>query len=176
MNCHYLSFKLLVLFIITSLFFISCSAKPQLLKSLELKEIQFESNYTIEAKFKASANDIKETGYFVLKKTGNLIILRVGKNYLFPEKKLNFSLNDEINLNELLAFNEMGLQYNFKQQAVPLKKLMEIMIGQQKQLISNLNADYPEGFISLNGFRLPKKIIIKNDLIKLEIIIKKYIE
>ena len=176
MNFHYLSFKLLVLFIITSLFCISCSAKPQLLKSLELKEIQFESSYTIEGKFKASANDIKETGYFVIKKTANLVALRIGKNYLFPEKKLNFSLDEEINLNELFAFNKMGLQYKFKQQAVPLKKLMEILIRQQKQSITNLNADYPEGFISLNGFKLPKKIIIKNDRIKLEIINKKYIE
>ena len=176
MNFHYLNFKILVLFIIASLFFISCSAKPQLLKSLELKEIQLESNYTIEGKFKASANDIKESGYFVLKKTGNYMVLRVGKNYLFPEKKLNLSLDEEINLNKLFIFNETGFEYQFKQQAVPLRRLIKILIGQKQQSIGNFNTDYPEGLISFNGFKLPKKIIIKNDRIKLEIINKKYIE
>ena len=87
MNSHYLNFRLLLLFIITSLFLISCSTKPQLIKNLELKDIEFQSNYTLEGKFKASINDIKETGYFVIKKIENSIELRVGKNYFTSRKK-----------------------------------------------------------------------------------------
>jgi hypothetical protein len=176
MNSHYLNFRLLLLFIITSLFLISCSTKPQLIKNLELKDIEFQSNYTLEGKFKASINDIKETGYFVIKKIGNSIELRVGKNYLLPEKKLNFLLDEKININELFYESEMNFQYQFRQQNLTLKNLLKNLLGQEQELPSDWSVKYPDGITSVNGFKLPKRIIIENSQIKLEIINKKYIE
>ena len=176
MNSHYLNFRLLLLFIITSLFLISCSTKPQLIKSLELKDIEFQSNYTLEGKFKASINDIKETGYFVIKKIGNSIELRVGKNYLLPEKKLSFLLDEKININELFYESEMNFQYQFRQQNLTLKNLLKNLLGQEQGLPSDWSVKYPDGITSVNGFKLPKRIIIENSQIKLEIINKKYIE
>ena len=90
MNSHYLNFRLLIFFIITSLFLISCSTKPQLIKNSELKDIQFQSNYTLEGKFKASINDIKETGYFVIKKIENSIELKLEKTIYFQKRNFIF--------------------------------------------------------------------------------------
>jgi hypothetical protein len=176
MNSHYLNFRLLLCFIITSLFLISCSTKPQLTKNWELKDIQFQSNYTLEGKFKASINDIKETGYFVIKKIGNSIELRVGKNYLLPEKKLNLLLDEKFNINDLFYENEINIQYQYSQESPNLKNLLKSLLGQEQKILSDWNVKYPDGISSLNGFKLPKKIIIENSEVKLEIINKKYIE
>ena len=176
MNSHYLNFRLLLLFIITSLFLISCSTKPQLIKNLELKDIEFQSNYTLEGKFKASINDIKETGYFVIKKIENSIELRVGKNYFLPEKKINFLLDEKININELFYESEMNFQYKFRQQNLTVKNLLKNLLGQEQKLPSDWSVKYPDGISLFNGFKLPRRIIIENSQIKLEIINKKYIE
>ena len=176
MHSHYLNFRLLLLFIITSLFLISCSTKPQLIKNSELKDIEFQSNYTIEGKFKASINDIKESGYFVIKKIGNSIELRIGKNYLLPEKKLNLLLDEEININELFYESEMNFQYQFRQQVLTSKSLLKNLLGLEQELTSGWSVKYPDGISSFNGFKLPRRIIIENSQIKLEIINKKYIE
>ena len=176
MNSHYLNFRLLIFFIITSLFLISCSTKPQLIKNSELKDIQFQSNYTLEGKFKASINDIKETGYFVIKKIENSIELRIGKNYLLPEKKFYFLLDEKLNISDLFYENEINTQYRFSQESLSLKNLLKNLLGQEQELPSDWSVKYPDGITSVNGFKLPKRIIIENSQIKLEIINKKYIE
>ena len=176
MNSHYLNFRLLILFIITSLFLISCSTKPELIKSSDLKNIQFKSSYTLEGKFKASIGDIKETGYFVIKKIENSIELRIGKSYLFPEKKLNFFLDENINIDKLFNNTEVNYKYKYSGQAIPVKSLLKILLGQKEQLTSSWIVYYPEGLKSFNRFNLPKKIILNNNGIELEIINKKYIE
>ena len=176
MNSHYLNFRLLLFFIITSLFLISCSTKPQLIKNSELKDIQFQSNYTLEGKFKASINDIKETGYFVIKKIENSIELRIGKNYLLPEKKFYFLLDEKLNISELFYENEINTRYQFSQESLSLKNLLKSLLGQEQILSLNWNVKYPDGISSVNGFKLPKKIIIENNEVQLEIINKNYIE
>ena len=176
MNSHYLNFRLLLLFIITSLFLISCSTKPQLIKNLELKDIEFQSNYTLEGKFKASINDIKETGYFVIKKIEDSIELKVGKNYLLPEKKLKFLLDEKLNINELFYESEINFQYQFYQQNLTIKSLLKSLLGQEQELPLDWSVKYPDGISSFNGFKLPRIIIIENSQVKLEIINKKYIE
>ena len=176
MNFHYLNFRLLLFFIITSLFLISCSTKPQLIKNSELKDIQFQSNYTLEGKFKASINDIKETGYFVIKKIENSIELRIGKNYLLPEKKIYFLLGEKLNISDLFYENEINAEYQFSQKSFTLKNLLKYLLGQEQALPLNWNIKYPGGISSVNGFKLPKKIVIENNEMKLEIINKNYIE
>ena len=176
MNSHYLNFRLLLFFIITSLFLISCSTKPQLIKNSELKDIQFQSNYTLEGKFKASINDIKETGYFVIKKIEDLIELRIGKNFLLPEKKIYFQLDEKLYISDLFYGNEIDIQYRFSQESLTLKNLLKNLLGQEQTLPLNWNVKYPDGISSVNGFKLPKKIIIENNEMQLEIINKNYIE
>ena len=176
MNSHYLNFRLLLFFIITSLFLISCSSKPQLINNSELKDILFQSNYTLEGKFKASINDIKETGYFAIKKIENSIELRIGKNYLLPEKRFYFLLDEKLNISDLFYENEINTRYQFSQESLSLKNLLKSLLGQEQILSLNWNVKYPDGISSVNGFKLPKKIIIENNEVQLEIINKNYIE
>ena len=176
MNSHYLNFRLLLFFIITSLFLISCSTKPQLIKNSELKDIQFQSNYTLEGKFKASINDIKETGYFVIKKIENSIELRIGKNYLLPEKIIYFLLDEKLNISDLFYENKINTEYQFSQKSFTLKNLLKSLLGKEQTLPLDWKVEYPDDISSVNGFKLPKKIIIKNKEMQLEIINKNYIE
>tara|TARA_X000000368_G_scaffold25938_2_gene19634 strand:- start:1702 stop:2232 length:531 start_codon:yes stop_codon:yes gene_type:complete len=176
MNSHYLNFRLLLFFIITSLFLISCSTKPQLIKNSELKDIQFQSNYTLEGKFKASINDIKETGYFVIKKIENSIELRIGKNYLLPEKIIYFLLDEKLNISDLFYENKINTEYQFSQKSFTLKNLLKSLLGKEQTLPLDWKVEYPDDISSVNGFKLPKKIIIKNNEMQLEIINKNYIE
>ena len=78
----------LIYFLIISLFLASCSSTSGLLKPYLKNNIDIADNFSIEGKFKLSMQDSKETGYFFLKKTGNLIQMNIGKNYLLPEEKL----------------------------------------------------------------------------------------
>ena len=176
MNSHYLNFRLLLFFIITSLFLISCSTKPQLIKNSELKDIRFQSNYTLEGKFKASINDIKETGYFVIKKIENSIELRIGKNYLLPEKIIYFLLDEKLNISDLFYENKINTEYQFSQKSFTLKNLLKSLLGKEQTLPLDWKVEYPDDISSVNGFKLPKKIIIKNNEMQLEIINKNYIE
>lgn len=176
MNYHYLNFRLLILVIISTLFFISCTTNPEMQKSSGLKSIQLESNFNLEGKFKASVADIKESGYFVFKKTGNTIELRIGKNFLLPEKEMNFFLNETINLDDLFTDTDSSYKYNLNGKAILLKDLLKILIGQKEVLTSGWIINYPEGFSSVSNYNLPKRIILENNEVKLEIINKKYFE
>ena len=77
-----------IYFLIISLFLASCSSTSVLIKPYQKNDIDIADNFSLEGKFKLSMPDSKETGYFFLKKTRNLIQINIGKNYLLPEEEL----------------------------------------------------------------------------------------
>jgi len=99
----------LIYFLIIGLFLASCYSKSGLLKPYQKGNIDIADNFSIEGKFKLSMPDSKETGYFFLKKTRNLIQINIGKNYLLPEE-------------ELLVENK-----HRRQAYVPVKKLIQMI-------------------------------------------------
>ena len=90
-----------IYFLIISLL-TSCSSTSFVLKPYQKIDIEITDNFSLEGKFKLSMPDSKETGYFFLKKTGSLIKINIGKNYLLPEEKLLLDIRDNLDINKLI--------------------------------------------------------------------------
>ena len=99
----------LIYFLIISLL-TSCSSTSFVLKPYQKSDIEITDNFSLEGKFKLSMSDSKETGYFFLKKTGNLIQINIGKNYILPEEKLLLDIRENLDINKqaLLLDKQQG--------------------------------------------------------------------
>ena len=100
----------------------SCVSYSKLTPSTQI--INQNEDFTIEGKFKIKINSIQENGYFILKKQNNLINLTLGKNYLLPEKELNFQYQDLIFLSELINPEEQGFSYEIFPQRLEIGQLI----------------------------------------------------
>ena len=136
--------------------------------------INQKEDFTIEGKFKIKINSIQENGYFILKKQNNLINLTLGKNYLLPEKELNFQYQDLIFLSELINPEEQGFSYEIFPQRLEIGQLISIILG--KGYINRIDAwfiDYPESSQKITGFEVPAKTRFVNGDSSIEFILKK---
>jgi len=163
--------NLTVIFLITSVL-MSCVSYFKLTPSTQI--INQNEDFTIEGKFKIKINSIQENGYFILKKQNNLINLTLGKNYLLPEKELNFQYQDLIFLSELINPEEQGFSYEIFPQRLEIGQLISIILG--KGYINRIDAwfiDYPESSQKITGFEVPVKTHFVNGDSSIEFILKK---
>ena len=160
-----------VIFLITSVL-MSCVSYSKLTPSTQI--INQNEDFTIEGKFKIKINSIQENGYFILKKQNNLINLTLGKNYLLPEKELNFQYQDLIFLSELINTEEQGFTNENFPQRLEVGQLISIILG--KGYINRIDAwliDYPESSQKITGFEVPAKTRFVNGDSSIEFILKK---
>jgi len=160
-----------VIFLITSVL-MSCVSYSKLTPSTQI--INQNEDFTIEGKFKIKINSIQENGYFILKKQNNLINLTLGKNYLLPERELNFQYQDFIFLSELINPEEQGFSYEIFPQRLEIGQLISIILG--KGYINRIDAwliDYPESSQKITGFEVPAKTRFVNGDSSIEFILKK---
>ena len=80
------------------------------------------------------------------------------------------------NYPDLFTGIDSSYTYNLNGKAILLKDLLKILIGQKEVLTSGWIINYPEGFSSVSNYNLPKRIILENNGVKLEVINKKYFE
>ena len=164
----------LIYFLIISLFLASCSTTSGLLKPYQKNNIDIADNFSIEGKFKLSMPDSKETGYFFLKKTRNLIQINIGKNYLLPEKALVLDIREELDIKKLISkTNQDKLHLNFI--TINVEDFIKIITGQEIDL--SLYKDL-EVFRDLNEKEkvLPTKIRLKTANYELIILNKRIYE
>ena len=150
----------------------SCVSYSKLTPSTQI--INQNEDFTIEGKFKIKIHSIQENGYFILKKQNNLINLTLGKNYLLPEKELNFQCQDLIFLSELINPEEQGFSYEIFPQRLEIGQLISIILG--KGYINRIDAwfiDYPESSQKITGFEVPAKTRFVNGDSSIEFILKK---
>ena len=150
----------------------SCVSYSKLTPSTQI--INQNEDFTIEGKFKIKINSIQENGYFILKKQNNLINLTLGKNYLLPERELNFQYQDLIFLSELINSEEQGFSYEIFPQRLEIGQLISIILG--KGYINRIDAwfiDYPESSQKITGFEVPAKTRFVNGDSSIEFILKK---
>jgi len=160
-----------VIFLVTSIL-MSCVSYSKLTPSTQI--INQNEDFTIEGKFKIKINSIQENGYFILKKQNNLINLTLGKNYLLPERELNFQYQDLIFLSELINPEEQGFSYEIFPQRLEVGQLISIILG--KGYINRIDAwfiDYPESSQKITGFEVPAKTRFVNGDSSIEFILKK---
>ena len=125
----------LIYFLIINLFLASCSTTSGLLKPYQKDNIDIADNFSIEGKFKLSMPDSKETGYFFLKKTRNLIQINIGKNYLLPEEELLLDIREDLDIKKLISkTNQKKLYLDFN--TINVGDFIKIIVGHEVDLSS----------------------------------------
>ena len=161
-----------IYFLIISLL-TSCSSKSFVLKPYQKSDIEITDNFSLEGKFKLSMPDSKETGYFFLEKTGSLIQMNIGKNYLLPEEKLLLDIRENLDINKLTSNSNLeGLN----------PQLNNINVGDFVKLILGyeINLSLYAGLEVFRDFNedeaLPAKVRLKTTEYELMILNKKIYE
>ena len=125
----------LIYFLIINLFLASCSTTSGLLKPYQKNNIDIADNFSIEGKFKLSMPDSKETGYFFLKKTRNLIQINIGKNYLLPEEELLLDIREDLDIKKLISKTNQKKSYlDFN--TINVGDFIKIIVGHEVDLSS----------------------------------------
>ena len=164
----------LIYFLIINLFLASCSTTSGLLKPYQKNNIDIADNFSIEGKFKLSMPDSKETGYFFLKKTRNLIQINIGKNYLLPEEELLVDIREDLDIKKLISKtnqNKLYLDFN----SINAGDFIKIITGQEIDLSSYTDLEVFRDFNEREKV-LPSKVRLKTTNYELTILNKKIYE
>tara|TARA_B100000700_G_scaffold171772_1_gene189740 strand:- start:142 stop:573 length:432 start_codon:yes stop_codon:yes gene_type:complete len=143
------------------------------LKPYQKSDVEITDNFSLEGKFKLSIPDSKETGYFFLKKTENLIQMNIGKNYLLPEKKLLLDVRENLDINKLISKSDLeGL--NSQTSTINVGDFLKLILGYE------INISMYTGLKVFKDFNkdeaLPSKVRLKTNEYELIILNKKIYE
>jgi len=164
----------LIYFLIINLFLASCSTTSGLLKPYQKNYIDIADNFSIEGKFKLSMPDSKETGYFFLKKTRNLIQINIGKNYLLPEEELLLDIREDLDIKKLISkSNQRKLYLDFN--TINVGDFIKIIVGHEVDLSSYNDLEILRDFNEREKF-LPTKVRLITANYDLTILNKKIYE
>ncbi len=164
----------LIYFLIIGLFLASCSSTSGLLKPYQKNNIDIADNFSIEGKFKLSMPDSKETGYFFLKKTRNLIQINIGKNYLLPEEELLLDVREDLDIKKLISktnLEKLYLDFN----TINVGDFIKIITGHEIDLSSYADLEVSRDFNEREKV-LPSKVRLKTANYELTILNKKIYE
>jgi len=164
----------LIYFLIINLFLASCSSTSGLLKPYQKNNIDIADNFSIEGKFKLSMPDSKETGYFFLKKTRNLIQINIGKNYLLPEEELLLDIREDLDIKKLISkTNQKKLYLDFN--TINVGDFIKIIVGHEVDLSSYNDLEVFRDFNEREK-ALPTKVRLITSNYELTILNKKIYE
>ena len=164
----------LIYFLIINLFLASCSTTSGLLKPYQKNNIDIADNFSIEGKFKLSMPDSKETGYFFLKKTRNLIQINIGKNYLLPEEELLLDIREDLDIKKLISkTNQKKLYIDFN--TINVGDFIKIIVGHEVDLSSYNDLEVFRDFNEREK-ALPTKVRLITSNYELTILNKKIYE
>ena len=164
----------LIYFLIINLFLASCSTTSGLLKPYQKNNIDIADNFSIEGKFKLSMPDSKETGYFFLKKTRNLIQINIGKNYLLPEEELLLDVREDLDIKKLISktnLEKLYLDFN----TINVGDFIKIIVGHEVDLSSYNDLEVFRDFNEREK-ALPTKVRLITSNYELTILNKKIYE
>jgi len=164
----------LIYFLVIGLFLASCSSTSGLLKPYQKNNIDIADNFSIEGKFKLSMPDSKETGYFFLQKTKNLIQINIGKNYLLPEEELLLDIKEDLDIKKLISKtnqNKLYLDFN----TINVGDFIKIITGHEIDLSSYADLEVSRDFNEREKV-LPSKVRLKTANYELTILNKKIYE
>ena len=164
----------LIYCLIIGLFLASCSSTSCLLKPYQKNNIDIADNFSIEGKFKLSMPDSKETGYFFLKKTRNLIQINIGKNYLLPEEELLLDIREDLDIKKLISnTNKKKLYLDFN--TINVGDFIKIIMGYEIDLSSYADLEVFRDFNEREK-ALPTKVRLITSNYELTILNKKIYE
>jgi len=173
MQFNFLNFKTLLLLVSSSLFIIGCATNSELRIDTETKNTPNDDNFILEGKFKVSYGDSKETGYFIIKKSYDLIQLKVGKNYLLPESEFFFYENELISIKDLVEELTDRKLNNYPGVKMPISLFVQILTRSDILEPLGWKIQYKDDSLIKNDLKAHKNIKISKDGLYLEIINKR---
>jgi len=163
--------------ILFSIILYSCGTKLQSVKSPFIPFININENFTIEGKFKIKINQEVQSGYFHVAKTNSSVSLRIGKNYILPERIFYYKLDNYLKLSEISETSLGGLEEELLNKKLEIDFLLKTLLG--RPILKNNNnweIFYPEGFRVEEGYEIPISIQFIYKSVILEIILKRIVK
>jgi|TARA_B110000091_G_C13636700_1_gene399443 outer membrane biogenesis lipoprotein LolB len=173
MQFNFLNFKTLLLLVSFSLFITGCATQSELRIDTETKNTPNDDNFTLEGKFKVSYDDSKESGYFIIKKSYDLIQLKVGKNYLLPESEFFFYVNELINIKDLFKKLTDRELKSYPEIKIPVSLFIQILTRSVISEPLGWKIQYQNNSLVKNNLKAPRNIKISKDGLYLKIINKR---
>ena len=158
--------------ILFSIILYSCGTKLQSVKSPFIPFININENFTIEGKFKIKINQEVQSGYFHVAKTNSSVSLRIGKNYILPERIFYYKLDNYLKLSEISETSLGGLEEELLNKKLEIDFLLKTLLG--RPILKNNNnweIFYPEGFHVVEGYEIPISIQFIYKSVNLEILL-----
>ena len=171
----FISQKYFTTFFLVILITTGCATKIQLINDPYSYNLNLERDFIIEGKFKLNFKDLIETGYFSIHKKGTTVELDLGRNFLLPNKRLKFNLEQDIELGDFLkALNFSNYEMYQEKKRLTIRKFLLFLTGNsQSRIENNWEVTYPEDVEMTNHSKIPKIIVITSEEIILKLLIKK---
>ncbi len=171
------NFRVLSLILLSNLILYSCSTKLQTFKPSITQNININDNFTIEGKFKIKLNQVAQSGYFVINKKNNLVSLILGKNYLLPERKFLYKIDDQISLSQISNIKFDTTSKEIMSNKLEIRHLLVVLLGLYSfQNDVEWEITYPKGFKFLEGYKFPEHVQFRNKSLHLEIFLKRIVK
>lgn len=158
------------------LLFPSCATNIQLQKSHLLQNLNLDKDFTIEGKFKIEINNLNQSGYFTVNKTKDTVKIRIGKNYLLPDKEFTYDIYDYLPISEIGNSINLPLNEKIVTEKLNIKYFLEAMLGKRiTKKDKKWEIIYSDKYFISEGHDVPQKIKFKSESINLELILQKAI-
>ncbi len=124
-----INFRTFNLILLSSLILYSCTTKLQSFKPTLTQQVNIDDNFTIEGKFKIKLNKDIQSGYFIISKKDNSVSLMIGKNYLLPERKFMYQVNDYLNLSKISNLQIEKNEERISDGKLEIRTLLQALLG-----------------------------------------------
>ena len=177
MSSSLLNFRKFILLLLSSSILLSCASSVLLIDSPSIGKVNISENFTIEGKFKIKINQEVQSGYFHVTKTNSSVSLRMGKNFILPERIFYYKLDNYLKLSEISETSLSGLEENLLNQKLEINFLLKTLLGRPiLKKNNNWEIFYPEGFQVVEGYEIPISIQFIYKSVNLEILLKRIVK
>jgi len=114
-------------------------------------------------KFKIKTGTKKENGYFSYKQGNGAVTFSLGKSYLMPEKRINFSEDFKISLSDI--FKEEIIESKY---LITGQELRGLLMGKPS---NSFKKNFDVSFTFSKNLSFPNKILIKTNKVEITLII-----
>ena len=167
------SFNFLLL---SSLILNSCATNLQSSKFSGSQDINLSKDFTIEGKFKIKLNNNSQSGYFIVSKRNNSVSLKIGKNYLLPEKEFFYEINDYLTISQITYMPLNNLNEKLFNEKLSIQFFLEALLGLPLSKEDSFwKLIYPDNFQVIDGYKFPFKIRFNYESFNLEIVLNKVV-
>ena len=160
--------------LLLSLLLFSCATNTHHHEPLISQDININNNFIIEGKFKIKINNLTDSGYFIVSKINNEVLLKIGKNFLMPEKEFLYDIKDSLIMSEIINLPVKNLKKDLVNKKLQITYVLETILGKLPIIKDNeWKATYPNKFQVKEGNKFPKRVLFSYKSISLDLFLSR---